>query len=113
MLKVLNCTNRNNLKKLIDFLNKRRLGNRANTQIVKQILKDIKKNKRRAVIRYEKKFSKNSEINPSLIKINKSIKSLDPKIKNAIDFAYKRIFKFHSKQKIKNIFYKDKLNNKL
>tara|TARA_Y100001970_G_scaffold258965_1_gene339447 strand:- start:272 stop:1537 length:1266 start_codon:yes stop_codon:yes gene_type:complete len=113
MLKVLNCTNRNNLKKLIDFLNKRRLGNRANTQIVNQILKDIKKNKRRAVIRYEKKFSKNSEINPSLIKINKSIKSLDPKIKNAIDFAYKRIFKFHSKQKIKNIFYKDKLNNKL
>ena len=36
-------------------------------------------------------------------KIAKSIKSLNPKIKKAIDFAFNRIFKFHSKKKIKNI----------
>ena len=43
----------------------------------------------------------------------KSIKLLDPKIKEAIDFSYKRIFSFHLKQKIKNISYKDKLNNRI
>ena len=37
--------------------------------------------------------------------INKSIKSLDPRVKKAIDFAYNRIFKFHSQQKINNITY--------
>ena len=46
-------------------------------------------------------------------KITKSIKSLDPKIKKAIDFAFNRIYKFHSKQKVQNISYKDNLNNKL
>ena len=36
-------------------------------------------------------------------------------IKNAIDFAYSRIFKFHTKQikELKNITYFDKYNNKL
>ena len=46
-------------------------------------------------------------------KIYQSIKLLDPKIKKSIDFAFNRIFKFHLEQKVKNIFYKDKLNNKL
>ena len=40
-------------------------------------------------------------------------KSLDPKVKNAIDLAYSRIYKFHSLQKFKNISYIDKLKNKL
>ena len=40
------------------------------------------------------KFSKNKEINISKNKINKSIKSLDPKVKKAIDYAYSRIFNF-------------------
>ena len=44
------------------------------------------------------KFSKNKEINISKNKINKSIKSLDPKVKKAIDYAYLRIQKFHLKQ---------------
>ena len=50
---------------------------------------------------------------PSIKQINKAIKSLDPKIKRAIDFAYKRILKFHSLQKTTDIFYKDNLNNKI
>ena len=44
---------------------------------------------------------------------DKSIKSLDKKVKSAIDIAYKRIYKFHSLQKFKNISYTDKLQNKL
>ena len=38
---------------------------------------------------------------------------MDKKVKNAIDLAYKRIYKFHSLQKAKNISYIDNLDNKL
>ena len=78
-----------------------------------KILNDIKKNKIKALIKYEKKFSKNTQIKPSINEINNAIKFLDPNIKKAIDFAYKRILNFHNAQKTKNIFYKDNLNNKI
>ena len=113
MIKILSCKNKNYLTKLIDFLDKRRSGKKADTKIVTKILKDINKNKTTALLKYEKKFSNNTEIKPSPDKINKAIKSLNPKIKKAIDFAYNRIFKFHSLQKFKDINYKDKYNNKL
>ena len=37
---------------------------------------------------------------------------LDKNVKKAIDLAYNRIYKFHSFQKFKNIFYVDKFKNK-
>ena len=46
-------------------------------------------------------------------KLKKLIKSLNPKVKKAIDTAYNRIYKFHSLQKFKNISYTDKFKNKL
>ena len=113
MIRIYNCNSKNYLGKILKFLNKRRLKKEADTRIVPHILKDVKKNKIKALLKYEKRFSKNNNIKPSLIQINNSIKSLNPKIKKAIDFAYKRIFKFHSLQKFNNISYKDKLNNKL
>jgi len=113
MIKTINCNKKNYLTKLNNFLDRRRSGKGINTSIVSKIINDIKKNKTKALIKYEKKFTNNSEIRPSQDKINKAIKSLDPKIKKAIDFAYNRIFKFHSLQKFKNIKYKDKYNNKL
>ena len=113
MIKVINCKNKNYNKELLSFLDKRRSGKTTDTSIVPKILKDIKINGRKALLKYEKKFSKNTEIVPSSQKINKSIKLLDPKIKKAIDFAYDRIFKFHSKQKLKDIKYVDKFKNKL
>ena len=45
------------------------------------------------------------------MKLSNSIKQLDPKVKNAIDFAYNRILKFHKNQKVKNFKFKDNLNN--
>ena len=113
MIKIISCKNKNYFTKIKVFLDKRRFRKEADTKVVSKILKDIKKNKTKALLKYEKKFSNNSEIIPGSKKINIAIKSLDPKIKKAIDFAYNRIFKFHSLQKFKNINYTDKYKNKL
>jgi len=113
MIKILICKNKNYLTKLKDFLDKRRFKKTIDTSIVPKILSNINKDKFKAVIKYEKKFSKNNKIKPTSKEISKSIKSLDPKIKKAIDFAYNRIYKFHSLQKIKNIKYIDNYNNKI
>tara|TARA_Y100000591_G_scaffold90827_1_gene76764 strand:+ start:3431 stop:4696 length:1266 start_codon:yes stop_codon:yes gene_type:complete len=113
MIKILNCGNKNYRKKLIHFLDIRRSRKSVDTSIVHKILKDVKKNKHRAVIKYEKRFSNNSKIFTSQDEINKSIKKLDPKIKKAIDFAYNRIFKFHALQKPKDTKFIDKYNNKI
>tara|TARA_B100000123_G_scaffold238811_1_gene191172 strand:- start:239 stop:886 length:648 start_codon:yes stop_codon:yes gene_type:complete len=113
MIKIINYKNQKDNIKLTNFLNKRRSGKNTNTKIVEKILNDIKKNKIKAVYKYEKKFSNNKNIYPSKSQISNSIKSLDNKVKKAIDLAYNRIFKFHSLQKIKNIKYIDKFKNKI
>ena len=113
MIKILNCNKKNYLNNLINFLDKRRSKKSDQSKIIVKIVKDVKKNKFKALIKYEKKFSKNKDIKPSLRKINLAIKSLDPKIKKSINFAYKRIYNFHLKQKSKNINYIDNLNNKI
>ena len=108
MIKILNYSLKNSSKKLNKFLNERRIGKLNNTKVVLKILKEIKKDKLKAVLKYEKKYSNNKNIYPNKIQIQKSIKSLDTKVKKAIDFAYDRIYKFHSLQKSKNIKYLDK-----
>ena len=113
MIKIINCNKKNYLNNLTKFLDLRRSEKRNENKIISKILKDIKNNKNKSLLKYEKKFSKNSQIKPSIKQINKAIKSLNPKIKRAIDFAYKRILKFHSLQRTTDIFYKDNLNNKI
>ena len=113
MIKVINCKNKNYNKELLSFLDKRRSGKATDTAIVPKILKDIKINGRKALLKYEKKFNKNSVIKPSSNQIQKSIQSLNSIVKQSIDTAYNRIYKFHSLQKFKNISYTDKFKNKL
>ena len=113
MIKVLDCKSKSYKKKLIDFLEVRRSRKSIDTKKVVKILNDIKINKLKAVLKYEKRFSKNSKLYASRNEINKSIKKLDPKIKKAIDFAYSRIFKFHSLQKPKDLKYVDQYKNKI
>ena len=113
MIKTFNYTGKNSIYKLETYLNKRRSSKSVNTSIVNKIIRDVKRNKNKAVLKYEKKFSQNNQLRPSKEKINKAIKSLDIKVKKAIDFAYNRIYKFHSKQKVQNLSFKDNLNNKL
>ena len=113
MIKINKFNGSKGLKRLDQILDKRRLSQNHKVNVVSKILKDIKKNKYKALIKYEKKFSNNNQIKPSRKEVIKSTRSLSPKIKKAIDFAYNRILKYHSLQKIKNISYKDKLKNNL
>ena len=113
MIKILDSKIKNFDAILDKLLSKRKNKVQLNPVSVAKIIKDIKKNGDKAVLKYEKRFNKNNIIIPSSKQIAKSIKSLDKKVKKAIDLAYNRIYKFHSLQKFKNISYTDKLQNKL
>ena len=112
-MKILNINSKNFYKNLDILLTNRKNKVKSNLVSVSKIIKDVKKNGDKAVLKYEKRFNNNKVINPTSKQISKLIKSLDKNVKKAIDLAYKRIYKFHSLQKFKNISYTDKLNNKL
>jgi histidinol dehydrogenase len=113
MIKVLDGKIKNFKSALDNLLSKRKNKVKLNSASVTKIIKDVKKNGDKAILKYEKKFNKNNIITPTSNQITKSVKFLDPKVKKAIDLAYNRIYKFHSLQKFKNISYTDKLKNKL
>ena len=113
MIKILDSKKNNFSSSLDNLLLKRKNKIKFNSSIVINIIRDIRKNGDKALIKYEKKFGKSSIIFSRPKEIQKQIKNLDKKVKKSLDLAYNRIFKFHSKQKVKNIFYKDKLQNKL
>ena len=113
MIKVLNSKFKNFNKEFYNFLLKRKKKIKIKSVTVVKIIDDVKKNGDKALLKYEKKFNFNKVIKPSSNYILRSIKSLDPKVKRAIDIAYSRIYKFHSLQKFQNISYVDKFKNKL
>ena len=110
---VLDSKKKNFDKVLENLLLKRKSKVKSNSLSVSGIIKDVKKNGDKALLKYEKKFNQNNIIVPSSKQISNSIKSLNKKVRKAIDIAYARIYKFHSLQKFKNITYTDNLNNKL
>ena len=112
-MKILNSNSKNFDKSLDNLLSKRKKKLKASSVLVTKIINDVKKNGDKALLKYERKFNKNNIIAPSVKQINNSIRSLDRKVKKAIDEAYDRIYKFHSLQKFKNISYKDRYNNKI
>jgi len=117
MLKFLNYNKSHSVKNLETFLNKRKFSQKNNTTLVKKIIYNVKKKGDKAVIDYEKKFSKitirSNKITFSKKEINEIAKKLDKKIKQSIDLAYNRIKKFHSEQKFFPFSFKDKYKNEL
>ena len=116
ILKYLN-GNQNNFEKKLQLILNRRKFIQSKADIVKKIIKGVKKNGDKALIQYEKKFS-NNKINKTSIKfskkeINKIEKGINLKLKRSIDIAYDRIKKFHEKQKILPFKFKDKYKNEL
>ena len=117
MLKTLNYNNKNSLKILEMFLDKRKLIQKNQTSVVSKIIENVKKDGDKAVLKYEKKFSKIKKKSNKVFFTNKEInvlsKKIDKKLKKAIDLAYTRIKKFHSKQKFSSFKFKDKYKNEL
>ena len=99
-----------NLDRLL--LQRRKKINSSSVSVTK-IIKDVKKNGDKALLKYEKKFNQNSKIKTTSKQVTRLIKLLDKKVKNAIDLAFNRIYKFHSLQKFNDISYRDKFKNKL
>ena len=98
MLKFFNANQKNSLKKLELILYQRKLKQQTKSATVKKILFDVKKYGDKAVIKYEKKFSKikssSNNIKFFRKKINKFSKKIDRELKKAIDIAYTRIKDF-------------------
>ena len=117
MLKFLNAKQKNSMKKLELILNERKLKQQSESSIVKKIIKDVIKKGDKAVINYEKKFSKikivSKKLKFSKKEINLISKKTDKKVKESIDLAFKRIKKFHLQQKFSSFKYKDKFKNQL
>ena len=112
-MKILNSANNNFNNSLNKLLLLRKKKVQSSSISVTNIVKDVKNNGDKALLKYEKRFNQNISIVPTSNQINNSIKSLNQKVKKAIDIAYDRIYKFHSLQKFKNISYIDKFKNKL
>ena len=117
MLKYLDGNQKNFEKKLEIILDKRRVSQKNKSSIVKTIIKRVKKNGDKAVISYEKKFSKIKSKKNSLKFSDKEIrnisKRIDKNLKISIDIAFERIKKFHENQKSTSFKYKDKYKNEL
>ena len=117
MLKLIKYINQNSLNKLDIILNKRKFTQKNETTTVKKIISNVKKRGDKAVIEYEKQFSKTLSKSNKLIFSKKEIDSIakktDKKIKQSIDLAFKRIKEFHSKQKFTSFNLKDKYKNQL
>ena len=117
MLKNLKYNKKNSIKILSAFLEKRKSIQKNQTSAVKRIIKNVKKNGDKAVLSYEKKFSKiKTKSNKFLFskeEVNKISKKIDKKLKKAIDLAYSRIIKFHLKQKFSSFSFNDKYKNNM
>ena len=117
MLKTFNYNKNGASKTLEVLLNKRKSTQKNIASSVYKIIQDVKKNGDKAVLNYEKKFSniktKSNKVFFSNKEINRIAKKTDKKIKKAIDLAFNRIKKFHSKQKFSNFKFKDKYSNEL
>ncbi len=117
MLKFIDSNQKNFSKKLESILEIRKLKQQNQSSVVKKILLDVKKQGDKAVIKYEKKYSKikskTNKIRFSQNEIKSASKSINKRLKKSIDLAFTRIKKFHSKQKISSFKYRDVLKNQL
>ena len=113
MINKLNANSKNFQKVLIKKIKDRSIFSDKDYGIAKNIVSDVKKNGDKAVLKYEIRFNKNKKIKTNYNDIIKNIKKLKPEVKKSIDFAFKRILTFHKNQKIKDIKFLDKLNNKI
>ena len=104
MIKYINGNIKNFDIKLDVILNKRKFLQTNQSKNTRLIIQDVKKRGDKALLKYEKKFSKilknNNKIKFSKKEINDISKKTDPKLKKSIDIALTRIKKIPFKAKI-------------
>tara|TARA_E500000178_G_scaffold133296_2_gene133309 strand:+ start:14756 stop:16060 length:1305 start_codon:yes stop_codon:yes gene_type:complete len=99
-------------------LNKKRQSNFNDVvKDVNYIINLVKENGDAALLEFTNKFDKN-ELNQNDLLIPKkmiedSYKNISSDLRNALDFAYKRIFNYHKKLKPADIKYKDNVDTKI
>ena len=103
-------------KWIFDNLNSSSNVNLAVSGTVKNIIKDIKKNKDEALLKYVRKFE-NKKANLNNLEISqKTLKeaynSISNDSKKALQLAYKRIHYYHSKQKKLSYSFRDQIDSK-
>ena len=103
-------------KWIFDNLNSSSNVNTKVSDTVKNIIKDIKKNKDEALLKYVKKFE-NKKANLNNLEISqKTLKdaynSISNDSKKALQLAYKRIHYYHSKQKKLSYSFRDQIDSK-
>ena len=86
MINILNSKIKNFDATLDKLLSKRKNKVQLNSVSVIKIIKDIKKNGDKAVLKYEKRFNKNNVIIPNSKQITKSINSIICKINCFFNF---------------------------
>ncbi len=103
-------------KWIFDNLNSSSNVNTTVSGTVKSIIKDIKKNKDEALLKYVKKFENkkatlnNIEISQKTLK--EAYNSISNNSKKALKLAYKRIHYYHSKQKKLSYSFRDQIDSK-
>ncbi len=103
-------------KWIFDNLNSSSNENTPVSGTVKNIIKDIKKNKDEALLKYVKKFENkkatlnNLEISQKTLK--EAYNSISNDSKKALQLAYKRIHYYHSKQKKVSYSFRDQIDSK-
>ena len=103
-------------KWIFDNLNSSSNVNTKVSDTVKNIIKDIKKNKDEALLKYVKKFENkkatlnNLEISQKTLK--EAYNSISNDSKKALQLAYKRIHYYHSKQKKLSYSFRDQIDSK-
>ena len=116
MIRILNTKTREFNKQLSYYLSLRKLNFSSKSGVVRKIIIDVKKNKDKSLIKYEKKFNKLKQLNKKNLYFSNSeirsiTKKLNPKIKRSIDLAYNRILSFHKNQKFQGFKVRDKYKN--
>ena len=91
MINILNCKKKNYKINLNKLLKKRERFNN-NKDLIQKIIKDIRNHGDKALIKYEKKYSNNSNIITQKKDLNYGARILNSKVKRAIDFSFQRIF---------------------
>ena len=103
-------------KWIFDNLNSFSNVNTTVSDTVKNIIKDIKKNKDEALLKYVRKFENkkatlnNLEISQKTLK--EAYNSISNDSKKALQLAYKRIHYYHSKQKKLSYSFRDQIDSK-